>query len=390
MNRSLAVFLAVFSWALCGAWMHGSTAPQTSDTHASQATQNVLTYLQNIGFRASHRVVTGQQCCGAFTPATDYSAEMAAIHSATGVYPGLIGADYGEWDPANGGSTPPNYPALNAVLETAWTAGSLVEISYHANNPWYGDYWSDTRCNGGTLADLVNPVTPVYAAWHTQIGLVAAGLQQLQAAGVVVLWRPFLEQNSSNWWWVSCNAGMTQLQAVWWDMFNTFTTTYGLHNLIWVYASNHTNASGVGAYCPNVVQESGLCLYPGAAYVDVVGQDEYRDLTGPMPDNYGDNYPLMAALSKVLAYTERGPAETNGTSPVFETLIPGIVANGKSPRPLVSYFMAWNGAYDIASNLGATTLMSDPNAANQNDVAAVMACMATATTYAARVACALH
>lgn len=30
------------------------------------------------------------------------------------------------------------------------------------------------------------------------------------------------------------------------------------------------------------------------------------------------------------------------------------------------------------------------NAANQADVAAVMACMATATTYAARVACALH
>ncbi len=178
-----------------------------------------------------------------------------------------------------------------------------------------------------------------------ELAKVVTGSQALQAAGVVVIWRPFLEQNSSEWWWVTCNSGMSQLPAVWRDMFATFAAA-GLHNILWAYASNGPWQNMDG--CPGAQGESGLCLYPGSGYVDIVGLDDYRDATGPMPDNFDDNWRAWSALGKVLALTERGPAETDGSSLMYESLLSGAVANRGSdvpPSPI-----SWRGLKPIPSS----------------------------------------
>lgn len=376
-----------------GGWTHGVNPVLTADPAANQQTQNVLIYLQNIGQRASHKIVTGQYfgsaaCCSSSEyPAAGWAANIAALVSATGQTPGMIGADYNDYNQANGGTGAVSYTLLNSYLISAAQAGSLVQIQYHAKNPWTGGPWSDESC-GGTLADLVNPAKPVYTAWHSQLANVAAGLQALQAAGVTVIWRPFLEANSSPWWWMACNHNMSQLGAVWQDMFTTFTTTYGLHNLLWAYSSNGPwqNMNG----CPGVQGESGLCLYPGSVYVDIVGIDDYSDATGPMPDAFPDNWRAWSALGKVVGFPERGPSTQAGTSTVFQTLVPGMIANRVASGPAGVFFMAYSGGNSIVSNLGASTLMNDSNAANQPNVGAALSCMALAATYAARVACVLN
>ena len=365
----------------------------TADPNASQQTQNVLIYLQNVSRRSTHRVVTGQyfgsaQCCGPSEyAAAGWAASIAALAAATGQTPGIIGADYNDYNSQNPGH-PVNYETLNAYLVSAWQAGSLVMVSYHANNPWTGRAWNDTSCgSGGTLADLVNPLTAVYAAWRAQIGIIATQLQYLQNQGVVVIWRPFLEQNSSPWWWMSCNKNMSQLGMVWADMFKTFTTTYKLHNLLWAYSSNGPwlNVNG----CPGKQGEDGICLYPGSDYVDIVGFDDYSDKTGPNPDPFPGNWRAWTALGKVVGFTERGPHEISGASQVFTTLIPDIIANRGSSVPVGAFFVAYGGGYSISSNPGASALMNDPNAANQKDVARALSCMNSATTFAGRVACVL-
>ena len=438
-------------WLCLGAWTHGTTAPQTADPLASQATQNVLTYLQNVGRRSNHRVVTGQYFGAAGYEAAGWTTNIVALYSATGQYPGIVGADYNDW---NANSTPPDvvdYTTLNNYIKTAATSGSIITIGWHARNPFVDASVSDMRCNGGTLADLVNPSTAitvlgtstsVYAAWHAQLDAIAAGLGDLQASAIPILWRPLLEQNSSSYWYMSCNQNMAQFQALWVDMFNYLTVAKGLHNLLWVFASNGPWQNTGG--CPGVQGESGICLYPGAAYVDVVGLDGYSNTTGPMPDAFTDDWRAWSRFGKVLVFAERGPSYkswaastayaagyiigtadkygnygyitnascvsgstvpvgaanvTDGTcnwiysidpTNMWGRILPDLVSNGKSSVPAVPYFQAWAFPWSIAASPGATTLMSDPNAANQADVAAVMACMATATTYAARVACALN
>ena len=72
-----------------------------------------------------------------------------------------------------------------------------------------------------------------------ELDLIAAGLQELKDAGVVVLWRPFHEMNGGWFWWGAKDPDT--FIKVWRHMFDYFTKTKGLDNLLWVYSPNHGN-----------------------------------------------------------------------------------------------------------------------------------------------------
>lgn len=161
-------------------------------------------------------------------------------------------------------------------------------------------------------------------------------------------------------------------------MFAQFTQTYGLHNLLWTFALTATSSA---ATIPD--------LYPGGNYVDIVGTDTYIDTTSPTQLSY----PFWVSyfnLGKIVTYPERGPAETNGTSTIFESLLNGITSNSLSTQNVAPSFMAWESGFAIVNNLGASALMNDSRAANRTDVASVMACMSAATAFAALQSCALN
>ena len=385
MIRVVRFLACCLVWVSLGAWTHGAPTIQTADPLASQATLNVLIYLQNVGRRTTHRVITGQDtgapnCCSTAEYIQNaYPAMWTALCTAASACPGLAGFEYIQWNQQSPGTTV-TYSAINTYIKSAWAAGSLVEITTSPNNPWNGQPWNNEYC-GGPFSDLVNPSTAAYTAWHTTLDQFAAGLSDLQSAGVPVILRILGEQNGKGTWYSVCNTGWSgsDYSAAWIDAFNYLTTTKGLHNILWAYCSSSPSS-----------QPSGLTLYPGRAYVDLVGLDIYYDSTGPNPEDFYDNWSAWQALGKPVSFFERGPHNTDGTSQVFTQLLPNIVANRGSSIPLVSYFMAWTLGYSLINNLGGVALLSDANAANQSDVAAVMACMATATTYAARVACALH
>ena len=71
--------------------------------------------------------------------------------------------------------------------------------------------------------------------------------------------------NGKWFWWGG--ADKEEFLALWRHMFDYFTTTKGLNNLLWLYSSNSEDAwtRSVDFY------------YPGDAYCDVVGLDNYTD-----------------------------------------------------------------------------------------------------------------
>ena len=396
--KALALLVAMTFAPLAG-WA-GSSIPPTADPNATQTAQNVYIYLSQIGLRSTHNVIVGQQfqfynCAGcSLLPTAGWASNIAALYAATGKYPGMVGGDYNDYNPAYPG-TPVDYSTLNALLISAWNAGSLIELSYSPANPWTNGSRYDTSCgSGGTLADIVNPAKAVYTTWHNQLTVVANGLKVLQAAGAPVIFRPLAEQNSG-WWWTACNNSgdpLTNWQAVWNDFYQTMTSQ-GVHNLLYTWPGMTSAWHGALTVCQNMnpANRLTLCFYPGDTHLDIIGADNYLgDNLSPMPEAFFDDWRAFRRTGKLVEFTEVGPLTTDGSSHIYTNLIPNIVANRGSSAPVVGYFMAWLGSYAIVANTGATTLMGDANAATQSDVAAVMACMATATTYAARVACALH
>ena len=75
-----------------------------------------------------------------------------------------------------------------------------MNISWHAPNP--------SKSNGGGLkergikiAAVLATGTPTHERWMKSLDRIAAGLQELQAAGIVVIWRPLHEMNGGWFWW---------------------------------------------------------------------------------------------------------------------------------------------------------------------------------------------
>jgi mannan endo-1,4-beta-mannosidase len=356
----LVLFLLSTLWPAVLATPATSTAAsavpalEPANPNASTDARQVLNYLVSLPGRKDNRVIAGQNLAHSIVRASSgYDAYVVGLHASTGKWVGLIGADYG------GPSTASAISAGNKILIDYWNQGGLVTISSHFNNPWTGgDAW-DLR--NRDLVELITPGTAVNKVWMAELDKVAAGLAELRDAGVVVLWRPFHEMNYRKCFWWDMGAvlddhpeqGVEAWRAMWRHMFDYFTYTKGLNNLLWVYAAANRDDPGWSEVD---------YVYPGNGYVDVVGVDTYSDF-GTVK-----GYAKLVATGKPFALTERGPGTILDGSFDNRSTINAI----RDHYPQTVYFLywhSWSGAsVAIVDNQNAAALLDDPWVITRDEV----------------------
>jgi mannan endo-1,4-beta-mannosidase len=308
------------------------------DPDASPRVRALLSYLQGLESRKEKRLLTGQFC--GFGPGASV-ATAERIFEATGEHPAFIGVDYANFKGRDLETRVPNQAAL-----AYWRAGGWVTLSVHGFNPANPEAYG-LRDKGVDLDDLLKPGTPTHAAWRRQIDQMAAGLQELQAAGVVVLFRPFHEMNGGWFWWGAKDPAV--FVRVWRDLFHELTVVRRLHHLIWVYGPNHGPTAA--AY------------YPGDAWVDVVGLDAYTDHVDP---EHIKGYPGMAALRKPYGFTEYGPHGASDPPGDFDyrRLIAGLIEH----FPRTTHLLTWDDNWSPARNRYAREYFAHPWMVNRDDL----------------------
>lgn len=358
--RSLSIALILL---LCA--INSVALAQTADQRANPRTKRVLEYLRQLPDQPAQRIISGQYigsaACCSIAENPDLGAEkyIEDLSKATGHVVGMVGADYNDFNNAFGEKEAPSYgkpvsyQRINAILKRYSRAGSLITVGWHVRNPWTGGPWKDLN-NLGPLTDLIDPQKRVSAAWLRELDLAAEGLQDLQSAGVVVLWRPLLEMNGRWFWWGATQPTLEQFRAVWAHMFHYFCDIKGLHNLLWVYAPGNSSPA-----MPD--QKPADFYYPGPDLVDIIGLDDYHDTM------VIHRYRELSLLGKPLGLTEKGPslATAGKTSNAFETLAPEL----RTKYPLITFFQAWSGPLALVNNAGHAQLINDPLIANQSAVA---------------------
>ncbi|MDP8999504.1 MAG: glycoside hydrolase family 26 protein, partial [Myxococcota bacterium] len=208
---------------------------------ATQQAKNLLCYLQT---QYGNHVLSGQQeTSWAGNPETDVN----YIYASTNKYPVVLGGDYLY---SNGTTT---------RAQAWWNAGGIPMICYHMGAPPLSDSYANAMsAAGGGINAVLTPGTASYASFIQKLDYAAGELQKLQAANVAVLWRPFHEAGGTWFWW--SKEGGAQYVRLWTFMYNYFTNTKGLNNLIWLHPYNGSPQSA---------------FYPGKAIVDVAGADTY-------------------------------------------------------------------------------------------------------------------
>jgi mannan endo-1,4-beta-mannosidase len=190
-----------------------------------------------------------------------------------------------------------------AVVDSAirWhEGGGIVAMTFHQSLPGTSPKWSNVsrKLSQAEFNAYITPGTPQYNSLISDLDNIAFYLGQLRDAGVPVLWRPYHEMNGEWFWWGSKN----NFAALWNLMYERFTHTHKLNNLLWVWNANAPN-EWAGPYRD---------YYPGGDKVDVLAADIYNndysqdyydgllELAGSKPIGIGESgeLPDPAVLSK--------------------------------------------------------------------------------------------
>ena len=140
-----------------------------------------------------------------------------------------------------------------------WEKGGIPTICWHTGADFASAY-NESKEDNINWDEAFLPGSETYNALLAGMDRAVPYLQELEDAGVPVLWRPFHELDGGWFWW--SKGGSANFVKLWQLMYSRYTDYWGLDNLIWVlgYSANGGEMSS---------------WYPGDSYVDLIGADSY-------------------------------------------------------------------------------------------------------------------
>ena len=216
-----------------------------------------------------------------------------------GKVPAVFGQDFGFAAPGNQDAAAAR-PDIIAEIKRQHQKGSIITLCWHAVRPTDDEPLTFRGSVQGKLTDqqwndLLTPGTELHKRWCAQVDVIAGYLQELQAAHIPVLWRPYHEMNG-DWFWWGGRRGTNGTVALYRQLFDRFQDYHKLTNLLWVWSVDR----------PTTPQRQFADYFPGTNYFDVAALDVYRS------DFQQDYYEglLQLAAGKPIALAEVGPAPT--------------------------------------------------------------------------------
>jgi len=256
--------------------LSGCVAPV--NPNATPQAKNLLCYLYS---QYGNHVISGQQETSWDNPEGDIS-----WYATNGMKtPAILGGDL----------LYPNGTADRAIAY--WKAGGITMIRYHMGAPGT----SDTYENSKGSADIDNTLkagTAENTSFNSKLDYAASELQKLQDQNVAVLWAPFHEVQQNGWFWWAKGSG-SQFVGLWKYMFDYFTKTKSLNNLVWLMPFSGTPSSP---------------YFPGKQYVDLCG-----------PDTYDEGEPFAALFTSakgIIGTTTPIPLHETGRIPTPSSMFP--------------------------------------------------------------------
>ncbi len=230
--------------------------------------------------------------------------DKSDVKDITGAYPAVYGHDFlhianfvnGNWY---------DYEAQIAKDLTidAYNRGGVNTYAWHYYNPVSQGsfYWADSPVEAVSKIIPGGSHVDVYKNSLREVATFAKSLIGGDGKAVPVIFRPFHEFDGGWFWWGATHCTPQQYK----DLFR-FTVTFlrdslGVHNFLYAWSPDK-NFTSLTQY---------LERYPGDEYVDVVGSDNYGDLSdGSAPSIASGKYKILSdyaiAKNKVAAMTETG------------------------------------------------------------------------------------
>ena len=306
------------------------------DSKATYATKALFYNLQHADGRS---ILFGQQDATWYGLGWKNEPDRSDIKSVSGSNPALYGWDLNTVVDANlTGHVRRNAPYQwhKQLVKGGYDRGGMTTFCWHVKNfATGGSFYDTTAAVAGIL-----PGGAQHAAYTRSLDAMATYFRHLRGADgrlIPVVFRPFHEHTGSWFWWGKRHCTTAQFVALW-----RFTVEYlrdkkHVHNLLYAYSPDKV---------PNMAEY--FERYPGDAYVDVLGNDDYGDFDQVKPRNRGvatlDSVVMEAEKrGKIAALTEAGLEKITVPDWYTRNLLGQITSSPQARK--IAYVMVWRNAH---------------------------------------------
>lgn len=268
------------------------------------------------------------------------SRDRSDVKDVTGAYPAVYGHDF--LHIANFNKSPWfQYEASVARQLTidAYNRGGVNTFAWHYNNPVSKGsfYWNDSKVAavgnilpGGSHND-------VFKQSLKEIAEFATSLVGADGKLVPVIFRPFHEFDGDWFWWGKAHCTADQYKQLYQFTVNYLRDSLSVRNFLYAWSPDKDFSSELQY----------LERYPGDAYVDLVGMDNYGDMAvGTAPSVAGAKLKIISDYAirknKVAALTETGLSRLP-QSDWFTGLLQKALQNN---TPQLAYVLVWANTKD--------------------------------------------
>lgn len=229
---------------------------------------------------------------------------------------------------------------LRGYVRRVHARGGINTFSWHMDNPVSGGNAWDTT----PAVERILPGGDRHAAYRAQLDAAAAfflSLTDRRGQPIPVWFRPFHEQTGNWFWWGAGHAAPDAYTALWRFTVEYLRDVRGVHNLLYAYSTDVFDT-----------EAQYFRFYPGDAWVDLLGFDDYHALAAPGGERiFANRLRLIVrwarARGKLAALTETGLETIPVRNWWTGRLLNGILTDSDTLG--ISYVLVWrnaNGATD--------------------------------------------
>ncbi|GAB3162640.1 glycoside hydrolase family 26 protein [Telluribacter humicola] len=336
MNRLFLLLTSLsLAFNLAAVSVGATSRPRLIDPKATPETK-ALYY--NLGRLARKQILFGHQHATEYGHGWNGEADRSDVKSVTGSHPAVIGVDFSGLSGRLPQAIEQAKESLRRQIVDTYNRGGVTTVAWHFSNPvtpQTGFYWKDSL-SAPAVASLI-PGGSHHEQYkeilHT-IGSLANSVRGADGKLVPMLFRPFHELDGGWFWWGKPHCTAEEYRSLWQFTVSYLCDSLNVHNFIYVFSPDALFKT----------EAEYLERYPGDAWVDMVGMDNYGDFGRNGRYNMPAGIAKLKIVSdyarkagKLAAFTETGLESIPDTTWWTGSLLKSL----KAEKMQLAYVLVW-------------------------------------------------
>ena len=314
---------------------YAAPRPRLIDANATKETKALYYNLHKL---ARKHILFGHQHATEYGHGWSNEPGRSDVKSVSGSNPAVIGVDFSGLSGRSPEAIERTKASLRKQITDTYDRGGVTTVAWHFSNPvtpQTGFYWKDS-VSAPAVANLIPGGShhEQYKAILKTVADLAGSVKGKDGKLAPMLFRPYHEFDGGWFWWGKPHCSREDFTSLWRFTVSYLRDSLQVHNFIYTFSPD----------CIFKTEAEYVDRYPGDAWVDMLGVDNYAD--------FGRNgrYNLQAGIAKLkivsdfakksgklAAFTETGLESIPDTTWWTNTLLKAL----KAEKMNLSYVLVW-------------------------------------------------